>query len=107
MSRWTVKASPHFWRTALPLKSKYTHEQFALVIRSVREAICELAEKGRVEETGWHDHPLAHSPFEDGHHFESHTFDDDVLVVYFRRESKRTIRMVGIYDHMTILDGSR
>lgn len=50
---------------------------------------------------------LAHSPFEDVHHFEFHTFDDDVLVVYFRRESKRTIRMVGIYDHETIPDDSR
>ena len=30
--------------------------------------------------------------------------DDDVLVVYFRREAKRTIRMVGIYDHDTIPD---
>ena len=23
---WSVKASPHFWRTALPLKEKYTHD---------------------------------------------------------------------------------
>ncbi|MFQ7547093.1 MAG: hypothetical protein ACLRL3_00465 [Bifidobacterium adolescentis] len=36
--------------------------------------------------------------------FEFHTFEDDVLVVYFRREAKRTIRMVGIYDHDTIPD---
>lgn len=43
---WNVKASPHFWRTALPLKEKYTHEQFASIIRSIREAICELAAKG-------------------------------------------------------------
>lgn len=45
---------------------------------------------------------LAHSPFADGHHFEFHTFDDDVLVVYFKRESKHVIRMVGIYSHDTI-----
>lgn len=50
---WNVKASPHFWRTALPLKEKYTHEQFASIIRSIRKAICELAAKGRVEESGW------------------------------------------------------
>lgn len=43
---WNVKASPHFWRTALPLKEKYTHEQFASIIRSIREAICELAARG-------------------------------------------------------------
>lgn len=49
---WSVKASPHFWRTALPLKEKYTHEQFASIIRSIREAICELAARGRVEESG-------------------------------------------------------
>ena len=27
--------------------------------------------------------------------------DGDVLVVYFKRESRRVIRMVGIYDHET------
>lgn len=57
-----------------------------------------------MEESGWHDHPLERSPFGDGNHFEFHTFDDDVLVVYFRREAKRTIRMVGVYDHDTIPD---
>lgn len=101
---WSVKASPHFWRTALPLKEKYAHERFASIIRSIRKAICELAARGRVEESGWHDHPLERSPFGDGNHFEFHTFDDDVLVVYFKREAKRTIRMVGIYDHDTIPD---
>ena len=84
---WNVKASPHFWRTALPLKEKYTHEQFASIIRSIRETICELAAKGRVEESGWRDHLLERSPFGDGNHFEFHTFDDDVLVVYFRRDA--------------------
>ena len=49
---WSVKASPHFWRTALPLKEKYTHEQFASIIRSIRKAICELEARGRVEESG-------------------------------------------------------
>lgn len=45
---------------------------------------------------------LEHAPFGDGHFFEFHTFDDDVLVVYYKRESKHVIRMVGIYDHDTI-----
>jgi len=99
---WDVKASPDFWRTAMPLKAKYTHEQFAFVIRSIREAICELAQKGEVEEAGWHDHVLEHPPFGDGHFFEFHTFDDDVLVVYYKRERKHVIRMVGIYDHDSI-----
>lgn len=49
---WDVKASPDFWRTAIPLKPKYTHEQFAFVIRSIREVICELVQKGEVEEAG-------------------------------------------------------
>ena len=68
---WDVKASPDFWRTAIPLKPKYTYEQFAFIIRSIREAICELAQKGEVEEAGWHDHVLEHAPFGDGHFFES------------------------------------
>lgn len=99
---WDVRASDHFWATALRIKRKYTREQFARIIRSVREAICELAEKGFVEETGWHDHMLERSPFGDGRHFEFHIFDDDVLVVYYRRESRHVIRMVGIYDHESI-----
>lgn len=36
--------------------------------------------------------PARAQPFGDGNHFEFHTFDDDVLVVYFKREAKRTIR---------------
>ena len=101
---WSVKASPHFWRTALPLKEKYTHEQFASIIRSIRKAICELAASGRVQDRGWTDPTLQRLLFGDAAPTEFHTFDDDVLVVYFRREAKRTIRMVGIYDHDTIPD---
>lgn len=61
-----------------------------------------MAQKGEVEEAGWHDHVLEDAPFGDGHFFEFHTFDDDVSVVYYKRESKHVIRMVGIYDHDTI-----
>ena len=34
---WNVKASPHFWRTALPLKEKNPHEQLASIIRSKKD----------------------------------------------------------------------
>lgn len=54
---------------------------------------------GTVTEAGWDDHRLVRPPFSDGLHFEFHVHDDDVLVVYFRRERRRVIRMVGIYDH--------
>ncbi len=94
-----VRVSPHFWLTAEPLRPKYTHEQFAEVIRTIRKAIDELAEKGYVDEVGWNDHLLSKRPFLDGNHFEFHVYDDDVLVVYFKREAHRVIRMVGIYDH--------
>ncbi|MCI1834450.1 MAG: hypothetical protein LKI78_06455 [Bifidobacterium tibiigranuli] len=104
---WNVKASADFWLTALALKDKYTHEQFAGIIRSIRGAIRELAEHGSVEEYGWHDHELQHNPFADGHHFAFHTFDDDVLAVYFKRESRHAIRMVGIYDHASIPNSER
>ena len=104
MSAFEVRASRHFWLTAQPLRGKYTREQFAEIMAIVREAIDELAEKGRVEECGWSEHPLVRRPFADGCHFEFHIYDDDVLVVYFKRESRRVIRMVGIYDHETIPD---
>ena len=93
MNRYTVKVSGHFWQTAKALRGKYTHEQFAEVISVIRDCIRELAEKGFVEENGWN---------ADGSHYEFHVFDDDVLVVYFRRERNHVIRMVGVYDHETI-----
>lgn len=99
MPQWEVKAGDHFWLTAKPLKLKYSHRQFVEIINIVKEAIRELAEKGYVDENGWNDHQLVRKPFADGQHFEFHIYDDNVLVVYFKRESKRVIRMVGIYDH--------
>jgi len=102
MSRYTIKISNRFWETAKVLRGKYTHEQFAEIISIIRDCINELAEKGFVDENGWNDHRLAKAPFDDGSHYEFHIFDDDVLVVYFRRERNRTIRMVGVYDHETI-----
>ena len=102
MNRYTVKVSHHFWQTAKALRPKYTQEQFAEIVSIIRDCINELSEKGFVEESGWDDHQLTKSPFADGSHFEFHIFDDDVLVVYFRRERNRVIRMVGVYDHETI-----
>lgn len=102
MNRYTVKVSGHFWQTAKALRGKYTHEQFAEVISVIRDCIRELAEKGFVEENGWNDHLLTKSPYADGSHYEFHVFEDDVLVVYFRRERNHVIRMVGVYDHETI-----
>ena len=99
---WQAKASPDFWLTAKALRTKYSHEEFALIIRTVRLAIAELQEKGHIEETGWSEHELVREPFADGHHFEFHIHDDDVLVVYFKRERRWVIRMVGIYDHGSI-----
>ena len=44
---------------------------------------------------------MTKSPYADRSHYEFHVFDDDVLVVYFRRERNHVIRMVGVYDHET------
>ena len=62
----------------------------------------ELQEKGHVEYAGLSDHKLTKYPCNDGNHFEFHIHDDDVLVVYFKRERKRVIRMVGVYPHESI-----
>lgn len=102
MSAYHVKASDHFWLTLNPLRRKYSRTQIIEIIGIVKEAIRELADKGYVDEAGWGDHALVRRPFADGCHFEFHIYDDDVLVVYFKREARRTIRMVGIYDHSTI-----
>ena len=97
-----VVAGEHFWATLGALKGKYTKEQIVEIVGIVKECIRELQEIGRIEETGWSEHLLRRKPFSDGNHFEFHIFDDDVLVVYFKREKGRRIRMVGIYDHASI-----
>lgn len=99
---WTVKVPPRFWETLKVLRPKYTHEQMVEIILSLKECIQELASYGHIEETGWNEHVLRRSPFADGNHIEFHIFDDDVLVVYFKVERNRTIRMVGVYDHESI-----
>ena len=38
----------------------------------------------------------------DGRRGEFHIHDDDVLVVYFKRVGRRTIRLVGVYGHESI-----
>lgn len=102
MSGYQVKASDRFWLTLKPLRRKYSHGQIVEIIGIVKDAIRELADKGYVDEAGWDDHMLVRRPFADGCHFEFHIYDDDVLAVYFRRESKRAIRMVGVYNHETL-----
>lgn len=97
-----VRAGRDFWNTLTPLRPKYTREQFAEIIRIVRACINELARQGYVDENGWSEHLLKKSPFNDGSHYEFHIFDDDVLVVYFRRERRRIIRMVGVFDHESL-----
>lgn len=99
---WEVKAGAHFWRTLEPLKRKYPHREFVEIVNTVKDCIRELQEKGSVSECGWNEHVLERSPFDDGRHFEFHIHDDDVLVVYFKRVGRRTIRMVGVYDHESI-----
>lgn len=102
---WEVKAGRDFWETLTPLRSKYTREQFVEVVTAVKMCIRELQERGEVDEWGWSDHVLLRAPFDDGLHREFHTFDDDVLVVYLRRERRRMIRMVGVFDHRSIPGG--
>lgn len=101
---WLVKAGPSFWATLQPLRSTYSHEQVVEIILIVKDCIRELEEKGHVDVSGWHDHRLVRSPFADGCHFEFHIYYDDVLVLYFKLERKRAIRMVGIYPHQSIPD---
>ena len=69
---------------------------------TIKDCIRELEESGHVRLAGWNEHALSKPPFNDGSHYEFHIYDDDVLVVYFKRERKRTIRMVGVYDHTSI-----
>ena len=100
-----VKAGRDFWRTLDPLRHKYTRSQFIEIVGIVKDCIYELQECGEVTENGWALHVLRKTPFDDGLHYEFHIFDDDVLVVYFKREHKRVIRMVGVYDHDSIPSG--
>ncbi|GAB2027143.1 hypothetical protein [Lactovum odontotermitis] len=97
-----VTASNAFWRSGLFLRKKYSAKDYREIMRTIREVINELAENGTVNVNGWDEHILIHHPFADENHFECHIFDDDVLLVYFKREAKHVIRMVGIFDHETL-----
>ena len=88
-SAYEVRAGRDFWNTLTPL-------------RPIKACIAELAQHGYVDENGWAEHMLEKSPFNDGLHYEFHVFDDDVLVVYLKREQRRVIRMVGIVDHESL-----
>lgn len=99
---WQVKATREFWETVRPFKEKYPKREYLAIIKTIREAILELQEKGHVEDTGWSEHALERQPFADGNHFEFHIHDDDVLVVYFKRERRHVIRMVGVFDHQSL-----
>lgn len=103
---WRVRASADFWRSVAELRPKYSKEEYIEIVRSIREAIGELERDGHITFAGWDEHLLLRAPFADESHFEFHVGDDDVLVVYFKRFSRRTIRMVGAYDHGSI-PGSR
>lgn len=100
-----VRAGADFWSSLDALRPKYTREQFIEIVRTVKDCIRELQATGHVGESGWSEHALKKSPYGDGSHFEFHTYDDDVLVVYFKRERKRVIRMVGVYDHASLPSG--
>lgn len=99
---YTVKAGRDFWNTLDPLRRKYSKSQFVEIVQIVKDCIRELQECGEVTENGWASHVLERAPFNDGLHYEFHIFDDDVLVVYLKRERKMVIRMVGVYDHESI-----
>lgn len=99
---YTVKAGHDFWLTLNPFRRKYNRQQFIEIAGIIKDCIRELQAYGEVTENGWLNHLLEKSPFDDGLHYEFHIFDDDVLVVYFKRERKRVIRMVGVYDHRSI-----
>lgn len=100
--RWAVRASASFWSTVRPFKNIYPEREYLAIIKTIREAIAELEQYGRVMDTGWAEHRLEGSPFDDGNHFEFHIHDDDVLMVYFKRERNHRIRMVGVYRHDSI-----
>lgn len=99
---WQVRATNAFWSTVRPFKEKYPHREYLAIVNTIREAIAELYETGHVVESGWNEHVLRKYPFGDGTHFEFHIHDDDVLVVYCKRDHNRTIRMIGVFDHESI-----
>lgn len=98
-STYTVKAGHDFWKTLDPFRRKYSRAQFIEIVQIIKACIRELQMYGEVTENGWASHVLEKAPFGDGQHYEFHIFDDDVLDVYFKRERRMIIRMVGVYDH--------
>ena len=107
MMPYEVQAGRRFWSTLDALRPKYSREQFSQIVKTVKACIHELEATGHVEENGWNEHLLVKQPFNTGTHFEFHLHDDDVLVVYCKRERNRTIRMIGVFDHEGIVADGR
>lgn len=99
---WSVRADKAFWATVKPFREKYPRREYLAIIKTIHEAIEELHATGYVRECGWNERVLRYFPFGDGCHFEFHIHDDDVLVVYCKRERNRVIRMIGVFDHENI-----
>ena len=85
---WKVRASAAFWATVRPFKMAYPEREYLAIIKTIREAITELEQYGCVRETGWSEHRLAESPFDDGNHFEFHIHDDDALCCLLQKDVK-------------------
>lgn len=101
--KYKVKISKGFWRSAKRLKQKYTNEKYSQIIDEIRELIIILANGGILPKE-YQDHILRRSPYQN--HREYHLYDDDILVIYVRKQKQLYLRFVEVIDHKNLHDNS-
>lgn len=94
--KYKVDFAKRFWRSPRILKSKYTNEEYAEIIDEIKESIMILANTGELPEE-YGDHILVKTPYVDFNEY--HLYDDDVLVIYHRFETKKVLHFVEVIDH--------
>lgn len=94
--QYEVDFAKRFWKSPRILKSKYTNEEYSEIIDEIKESILMLAQYGNLPRD-YDDHILMKTPYISFNEY--HLYDDDVLVIYHRFDSRKLLHFVEVTDH--------
>lgn len=94
--KYEIDFAKRFWKSPRVLKSKYTNEEYSEIIDEIKESILILAETGSLP-VDYDDHVLVKTPYFGFNEY--HLYDDDVLIIYHRFESRKLFHFVEVTDH--------
>ncbi|WP_251545422.1 type II toxin-antitoxin system mRNA interferase toxin, RelE/StbE family [Limosilactobacillus caecicola] len=101
--KYQVNIPDKFWLSIKNLRTQYTRDELSEIVAELKESIRMLANNGKLPDE-YHDHLLRRSPYVN--YNEYHIYDDDVLVIYQRREKKLYLRFVEVTNHQQLRKNS-